>query len=171
MAHILIAELRKLLHDRKRKAIAVLLVGIVATAIAALLPASELSINDSCEVSGPIQRLKSIIQGKRFWVKQLQLLDNEVRHLEELPERIRSTQVVVNEKTKDILKQNERFMEEQYSKHPKLRPSPQQALADELRRQADAIEHAQLLQTLEQINAKRIGFLKSCRRAILAAAQ
>lgn len=94
-----------------------------------------------------------------------------MRYLEEFPERIRSVQKMVDEKGKDILEENEKFMEEQYSKYPELRPSPQKTVADELRRQADAIERAQLLQTIDQMYAKRIRLLKLCRPTILAATQ
>jgi len=140
-------------------------------AMAALLPTTELSINDSCEVTGPIQKLKSITQGERYWVKQLELLDKKIRYLEEYPEIIRSTQKMADKEFKNILEKSEKDMEETYSKYPELRPSPQQTIADELRKHADDIEHAQLLQTIEQIYAKDIKLLKLCRPKILAATQ
>lgn len=163
----MITKLKKLLQNRKWEVIAILLVCVVA--VGALLPSTELSINDSCEVTGPIQKLKSITQGERYWVKQLELLDKKVRYLEEYPEIIRSTQKMADEELKNILEKIEKDMEETYLKYPELRPSPQQTMADELRRQADDIEHAQLLQTIEQIYAKDIKLLKLCRPTILAA--
>lgn len=170
---VLIAKLRKLLQDRKRGVVVILLVSIVVITIAALLPASELSISDSCEVAGPIQKLKSITQGKRYWVKQLQLLDKEIPSLERSLEFIRNFQNIrKNKKINDTLKQNEKLMEEKlYSISPELRPSPQQAATDEMQRQAAAIEEAQFLQTLEKTNAKRVKILKLCRPTILAATQ
>lgn len=76
---------------------------------------------------------------------------------------------MADEELKNILEKIEKDMEETYLKYPELRPSPQQTMADELRRQADDIEHAQLLQTIEQIYAKDIKLLKLCRPTILAA--
>ena len=60
----------------------------IAVATTALLPSTELSITDLCQISGPIQPLKSAVQGQRYWVKQRQLLDETVRDLEVQPERI-----------------------------------------------------------------------------------
>jgi hypothetical protein len=40
------------------------------------------------QLSSPIQKLKSALQGQRYWVKQLQLLDETVRDLEAQSERI-----------------------------------------------------------------------------------
>lgn len=62
--------------------IAVVVGCAIAVVTTALLPSTELSITDSCQIDGPIQKLKSAVQGHRYWVKQLQLLDEEVRYLE-----------------------------------------------------------------------------------------
>lgn len=170
---VLIVKLRKLLQNRKREVVAILLVSIVGIVIAALLPVSELSINDSCEVTGPIQKLKSAIQGKRYWIKQLQLLDKEIPSLERSLEFIRNFQNFNNNKeiTNDILKQNKLIEEELYSRFPELRPSPQEAAAAKLQRKEAAIWEAQFLQELEQTDTNRIRILKLCRPIILAATQ
>lgn len=55
--------------------IAVVVGCAIAVATTALLPSTELSITDSCQIDGPIQKLMSALQGQRYWVKQLQLLD------------------------------------------------------------------------------------------------
>ena len=141
----------------------------IALATTALLPSTELSITDSCQIDGPIQKLKSAVQGQRYWVNQLQLLDEEVRYLETQPERITKVQQMVDEKTTEVLEKNRQFMEELYSKYPELRPAPRQRVADELRKQADAIEFAEVLDRLERMNAKRIRSLAACRHAIFAA--
>ena len=60
----------------------------IAVVTTALLPSTALPSTDSCQSDGPIQELKSAVQGKHGWVKQLQLLDEEVRHLEAQAERI-----------------------------------------------------------------------------------
>jgi hypothetical protein len=72
----------------KGSTIAVVVVRAIAVATTALLPSTELSITDSCQIAGPIQKLKSAGQGQRYWVTQLQLLDEEVRYLEAQPERL-----------------------------------------------------------------------------------
>jgi hypothetical protein len=72
----------------KGSTIAVVVVCAIGVATTALLPSIELSMTDSCEIAGPIQKLKSAVQGQRYWVKRLQLLDEEVRYLEAQPERI-----------------------------------------------------------------------------------
>ena len=174
---VLIVKLRKLLQDRKREVVAILLISIVAIVTAALLPASELSINDSCEVTGPTQKLKSIIQGKRYWVKQLQLLDNEMPYREKSLEFTRAFQNFNNNKENnkeiinDIRKQNEFMAEELYSRFPELRPSPEEKAASKLQRQAAADWEAQFLKEREQTDTKRIRILKLCRPIILAATQ
>ena len=68
--------------------IAVVVGCAIAVVTTALLPSTELSITDSWQIDGPIQKLKSALQGQRYWVKQLQLLDETVRDLEAQPERI-----------------------------------------------------------------------------------
>ena len=60
----------------------------IAVAIAAVLPSLELSITDLRQIAGPIQKLKSAVQGYRYWVTQLQFLAEEVRYLEVQPERV-----------------------------------------------------------------------------------
>ena len=66
----------------KGSAIAVVVGCAMAVAATALLPSMALSITDSCQSAGPIQKPKSAVQGHRFWVKQLQLLDDEMQYLE-----------------------------------------------------------------------------------------
>ena len=170
--HVLIAKLRKLLQDRRLEVVAILLVSIVAIVIAALLPANSLSLNDSCEVTGPVQKLKSTIQGKRYWVKQLQLLDKEIPLLERQLEFTRILQNFNN--NNDSLEQNKDIKEAEeilYSKYPKFRPSPEELRKRQMQRQAAAIWEAQFLQELEQTDTKRIRILKLCRPIILAATQ
>lgn len=161
----------KLLQNRKRKAIAVLFGCAIPIVVIALLPPTELSFNDSCQISGPIQKLKSSVQGKHYWAKQLQLLDEEVRYWEAQPERFKNVQQMAQKRVNEALAKNRQFMEEIYSKYPELRPSPHQTMADELRKQADAIEHAELLEKLEQLRTQRLMTLKSCRPVIIAATQ
>jgi hypothetical protein len=68
--------------------IAVIVDCAIAVVASTLLPSTALSFTDSCQIDGPIQKLKSAVQGKRYWVKQLRLLDEEVRYLEALAERM-----------------------------------------------------------------------------------
>jgi len=143
----------------------------IVIAAVAFFPTTELSFNESCEVAGSIQKLKSIVQGKRYWTMQLQLLDQEVQYLDTLPERIRKVQQIVDEKTNEALEKNRLYMEELYSKHPELRPSRNQVIADELRKKANALEHAASLEDLQRLNAKRILALRTCRPTILQMAQ
>ena len=149
--------------------IAVVVGCAIAVATTALLPSTELSITDSCQIAGPMQKLKSAVQGQRYWVKQLQLLDENVRDLETLPERIAKSQQRVDEKTTEVLERSRQSMEELYSKYPKFRPSPTQEMADALRKRADAIEHAEVLDRIERMSAERIRSLASCRPAVFAA--
>jgi hypothetical protein len=149
--------------------IAVVVGSAIAAATTALLPSTEISITDSCQIDSRIQKLKSAVQGQRYWVKQLQLLDDKVRYLEVQPERITKVQQMVDEKTTEVLEKNRQFLEELYSKYPEFRPPPGQTVANELRKQADAIEHAEVLDRLERMIAKRIRSLESCRPAIFAA--
>lgn len=167
----MIANFRKLLQGRKRKVLAGLGGSAIAITITALLPSTELSINNSCQISGPIQKLKSGVQGQRYWAKQLQLLDEEVLDLMTRPERIRKEQQMADEKVSEALKKTRQIMEEMYSKYPELRPSPQEIIASELRKRADALEYAGLIEKIKQISAKRISVLSSCRPVILSASQ
>lgn len=76
---------------------------------------------------------------------------------------------MVDEKTAEVLEKNRLFMEGLFSKYPHFRPLPEQTVANELRKQADAIEHAEALDRLERMHTNRIRSLASCRPAILAA--
>jgi arsenate reductase-like glutaredoxin family protein len=152
--------------------------GVITITILALVPSTHLSIDDSCNISGPIEKLKLGIQGKRYWANQLQLLDNTVQDLEAQPEkqeRLRRALQTMDEKTDEIIENNRRSMEELYLKHPELRPSPQHTLAQELRKRADAIERPAALETFDQLsaqsNALRLMALKSCRPIIFSATQ
>jgi hypothetical protein len=72
----------------KGSTIAVVAGCTIAVALAAVLPSIELSITDSRQIAGPIQKLKSAVQGHRYWVTQLQLLAEEVRYREAQPGRL-----------------------------------------------------------------------------------
>lgn len=158
-----------LVINSKRISIAVALLSVFALITAALLPSTELSITDSCQIDGPMQKLKSVAQGARFWDRQLQLLDETVGDLEAQPGKMRKAQQMAVEKTHEAIERARQSMEEIYSKLPELRPSPRQRIADSLREQADGIEFDEVLDKLEEINDKRIRILASCRPAILAA--
>ena len=71
----------------KGSTIAVVVGCAMAVATAALLPSLELSVTDSRQIAGPGQKLKSVVQGQRYRVTQLQLLAEEGRYLEVQPER------------------------------------------------------------------------------------
>lgn len=151
--------------------LAAILCCAVVLGTAAALPSDILSINDKCEVSGPIQKLKSIVQGKGYWVGQLQLLDQEIIQLETQPDMIRAAQEKINSTTSEVLEKNRQSMEELFLKHPQLRPSEGQIVASELRKQANAIEHAEFMVKLEQLLFQRAATLKLCRPIILDATQ
>jgi hypothetical protein len=152
-------------HFGKRKAISVIGAVVVTISIAAILPSTELSINKSCDISGPAQKLKLAVQGKRYWAKQLELLDDEVRDIETHPERMRRLQIA-NEGMSEILEKHRQSMEELYSKFPELRPSPQQTLAQELRKRADAIEGTWLQERMNEVRTQRLLALEACRGVI-----
>jgi hypothetical protein len=76
------------ISDSQESTIAVVVGCAIAVATTELLPSKELSITDSCQIACLIQKLTSAVQGQRYWVKQLQLLDEEVRYVEAQPERI-----------------------------------------------------------------------------------
>ena len=153
----------------KRITIVVFLGCAIAVATTALLPSTELTITDSCQISGPMQKLKSVAQGSRFWDKQLQLLDDTVQDLEAQPESMRKTQQMSVKAFHEALEMARQQMAETYSKYPELRPLPRQTIAGTLREQADAIEFAGALDMLARGKAQRIRSLASCRPAILAA--
>lgn len=134
-----------------------------------MLPSNTLSINDNCEVLGPIQKLKSIVQGKGYWVGQLRLLDQEIVDLETQPDIIRGAQEKIKATTSEVLEKNRQSMEELFLKYPRLRPSEGQVVASELRKQASAIEHAEFMEKLEQLLFQRAATLKLCRPIILEA--
>lgn len=46
----------------------------ITMATIALLPPTELSVSDLCEIDSPIQKLKSTVQARCYWIKQLQVL-------------------------------------------------------------------------------------------------
>lgn len=134
-----------------------------------IVPSTQLAFTDSCQIDGPIQKLKALVQGRRYWANQLALLDAEIQRLESQPDTIKRMQAIVDEQVRDVLKRSRQSMEELYSRYPDLRPSRSQIQADELRNRADAIEHAEMLKTLERLNAHRLTELKSCRPILLAA--
>ena len=76
------------INGSKGGTIAVVVGCAIAVAPTAVHPSIALSIPDSCQIAGPIQKLKSAVQSQRYCVEQLQLLDEEVRYPEARPERL-----------------------------------------------------------------------------------
>jgi hypothetical protein len=164
--------------NRTRKTIGLIAPGMLTITILALIPSTQLSIDDSCHISGRIEELKTRIQGKRYWVNQLQMLDKEVRYLEaspEMREKLRRALQAMDERAGEIHENSLQVLEEQYLKHPELRAEREFALAQELRKQADSVERTAALNLADRLiadrNAERLLLLKSCRPVILAATE
>ena len=124
----------------------------------AIRPASELSVNTSCELDGPIAKLKAATQGRAFWEMQRRYLEGEIAWEEDAPRR----QAERKEDLDRILADADESIEEIYKRSPSLRPSAAESAADELRAQADALERAELNAWLERGRLERIERFKQC---------
>src|SRR5262249_8661928 len=126
---------------KRKMGIAALVVCTLAVLAVALRPPTTLSISENCDISGLVEHLKATAQGQRYWETQLALLDEEMKSLETQPVRLAKLQQTVDEKTNAILETSQHFMDDTFAKYPQLRPSPKETMAEELRRQADALEY------------------------------
>ena len=135
---------------KKNAIILVIVSAIVAVVLEAVNPASELLISNTCKPEGHIAKLKSFVQGSKFWAGQIEHLDRRVRFLETEPERRKKLQAQIDE----ALEETEKFMEAQHFKYPSLRP----AMADKL---------AEVQATLHDLEIKEIERLSVCRLLLL----
>ena len=96
-------------------------------AFATLRPASKLLINDSCELDGPVAKLKSIAQGRAFWERQREYLESQIAWLPERQAQIDKFQAEAYLKTDELLKKHDQRMEKLYERYPAIRPPPPSA--------------------------------------------
>jgi hypothetical protein len=148
-------------------------IGLPLAAIVPFVPVNYQAFDSSCRVQGFVPGLQAKIQGKRFWVKQLELLDEEL--LRPSPE----------EALKQSQKEIAQMMEDLYQRTPDLRPSPQQIEVDRLRKEsaalltrADAIEYPEMAANTQRVRLemelerqRKQKVLRSCRSTIEARAQ
>lgn len=148
--------------------------GLVVSAIlalAALRAPSKLMVNQSCEPDGPVAKLKSAVQGRAFWERQLEHLDRDVAWHAAVPARrarLNSELDRLNSELDRRVTEFKEYREKLYAKYPDLRPSPAQRAAEELRDQADELEDAELSAWLEQKRVEIILWLQRCRPIVQA---
>jgi len=115
----------------------------------------SIAVIESGEIKGIDNKIRELLQGKRFWQNQLDEINHELKKALNEPDRQRRE----DEKMKQAVIEIERRLEEYYNKNPDKRPSSKQSRADELRAQANQIESNREKQLLEAIRLDRIAKL------------
>ena len=99
-------------------------------------PQKDYVLNASCMPDGFMPEMRSQLQGRNFWVGQLDQLNRNIENIKKTPQRM----MEANKIGEEALAQNKNFMESIYSTHPDLRPQQWQAMADNLDDQADSLK-------------------------------
>jgi len=146
-----------------------LFIGLPFAVVIVFAPVGYLAFDASCRVQGFVPSLQARIQEKRFWRRQLELLDEELQR----------------PSIEDVLQDVSQSIEDLYQRYPDLRPSPRQIEADRLRKeaaallnQADAVEYPEIAVVQQQIHLamelerQRVHeVLRSCRSTVEDRAQ
>jgi len=116
----------------------------------------KVAVNSGGEVIGLMNIARASLQGKRFWVSQLNEVSSELEWWLGAPERRAKLEQTLYE----ISAKNNERMEAFYEKHPNLKPSYAKQQEDALRERADQIEQQEIEYRLEEYRQKRISELQ-----------
>ena len=124
---------------------------------------TDIALDNNCEPKGIIATIHVRISSKDFWVKQLEEIEKAIKNQRMRPE-----------KTDELLRELDAFgkkmeasLEEQYRKHPRLRPSPAERRAKEFRKEEERIKWAAEDAITKLIVRERTELLENCRRKIM----
>lgn len=137
----------------KKAALLISSIGI-AISLAYLAGSSPkgIAVSANGDIEGILNIVRAELQGKNFWKKQLQEVQDRLTWLEGQPQRIARR----NAKLAELEAKIETRLEDSYTKYPNTRPSPAEQRAEELREEADRIEQEELDEQIEQYRLKRI---------------
>jgi hypothetical protein len=125
-------------------------------------PTVELQTDRQCQPDGWIASVREAVSSSRFWGLQTAALETEVKRLKtSVPNALRLSNEFAL-KSDAIIEKARQSMEKTYQKYPDLRPPAELKLADELREQADKIEHDAMMQRMHVYNLKRAADYQKC---------
>jgi hypothetical protein len=122
----------------------------------------EVVVQDSGKIAGLINQAREALQGKRFWEKQLLIVDKELEWERGEPKRKARIDREIKELDREFDKDQEQF----YREYPDTRPSAAERQAEILRERADVIEQAEFERELEQWRLQRIDELQKIKRVV-----
>jgi len=141
------------LTSGRLKALAVLMLGAIA--FLCISSPDGVVVNRTGEVAGVVNSGRELLQGRRFWERQLHLARAELEWQRTQPARDAAFKREDGKMMRDL----KNTMEDAYQENPGMRPSPASAQADALRDAANELEHAEIEQMLEAARLRRIADL------------
>jgi hypothetical protein len=127
----------------------------VANDSAEVIGYESIAVNELGEIKGINNKIRELLQGKRFWQNQLKEINHEIEKELNEPQR----QKKVEQEAEQAVKKIEQSLEEYYNKYPEKRPSLTRSKADELRAQASQIELNEKTLLLERVRLGKIAKL------------
>lgn len=131
-------------------------IGALVGAYVVFSSPDEIVVNDSGEVEGILNKIRANVQGGRFWIDQLDLLNADLEWELKEPQRQAEMEKEMRQMELEMKKENEEF----YRQNPDLRPSRAEAQAERLRERADEIETTEYDQEMEQMRIENIRRLR-----------
>lgn len=116
----------------------------------------EIVVNDSGEAEGVINNIRANVQGGRFWIDQLNLLNADLEWELKEPQRRAEMENEMKQMELEMKKEDEEY----YRQNPDLRPSRTEVQAERLRERADEIEMAEFEREMEQMRIENIRRLR-----------
>lgn len=113
-------------------------------------------VNESGEVKGVFNQIRSDLQGKDFWSDQAQEVKKELQ--EEQNEPVEDAEL--KKELDKIDADNSRDMEDLYREFPDMRPSEKDRLVEKLRSETDRIEEQEFDRSLKEDRVQRINELR-----------
>ena len=132
----------------------------------AFLPKFELDINEQCEPKGLDSRLKASMQGQRFWIRQLRYLERAIEDMEAIPGKVQELERTV----RSTFAWMDSVNEDLYRRFPEMRPTPREAAARHLQREAESIERVEGFRQMELMSREFMRPLLACRSRLVARA-
>lgn len=113
-------------------------------------------ITETGDITGIINTVRELVQGKTFWQGQLDTITTKLNKLEAEP----AETAKINREMESMMVELKRDEEKMYRDYPVTRPSEAERQSEALRDKADRVEQADLDRMMETERLERIASLR-----------
>jgi len=128
----------------------------------AVQPTVHLQTSRACQPIGWVASMREAVNSSGFWMLQKDALAEEIKRLDQASLKWMRTQEKIDQMAHGAKEELEKHREKMYKKYPKGRPSAEEVLAGELRRQADRLAMDAVMKRLRSNELARADDYQNC---------